>query len=194
MTFLKKLWPLLILLLLLSACGKKEIPNAKNWPVEEFSYTNQNGEKVSLEDLKGKVWVADFVFTNCKTICLPMTSNMVKLQNALKDEGMKNVELVSFSIDPTVDSPDVLTEYGKRFHADFSNWHFLTGYSQEEIESFAKESFKTLVKKPEGEDQVIHGTDFFLVDQEGKIIQNYNGAKDFPLEEIIKDIKILQNY
>lgn len=193
---MKKLPMLMILAmtLLVSACGSKEVPNANNWETEDFSFVDQNGEEFSKSDLKGKVWVADFIFTNCTTICLPMTANLIKLQQQLKDEGIKDVEFVSFSVDPETDKPDVLKNYGTKMNADLTNWHFLTGYSQAEIEKFALDNFKTLVKKPENEDQVIHGTTFYLVDQEGTIIQDYSGAKDVPYEEIIKHIKILQNY
>lgn len=185
---------ILCAILFLVACGNKEIPNSVSWPVEEFSFTNQNEKQLTLEDLKGKVWVANFIFTNCNNVCLPMTSNMSKLQAQLKEKKIDNVELISFSIDPSVDSPRVLKEYGTKFNANYSNWHFLTGYEQDYIENFAEKSFKTIVRKPETGDQVIHGTDFFLVDEKGMIVKNYNGTDGFPLEEIVKHIKILQDY
>ncbi|MET3321454.1 UNVERIFIED_ORG: protein SCO1/2 [Peribacillus simplex] len=181
-------------LLLLTACGSSGVPDAKNWDLENFSYIDQEGEPFSKSDLKGKVWVTDFIFTSCDDVCLPMTSNMSKLQKMLKDEGISDVEFVSFSVDPEIDKPDVLKKFGDQFNVDYTNWHFLTGYGQEEIEQFALDNFKTLVKKPEKEDQVIHGTSFFLVDQDGKIIQEYTGLQDIPFDEIIKHIKILQNY
>ncbi|MFB6802093.1 SCO family protein [Peribacillus butanolivorans] len=181
-------------LLLLTACGSSGVPDAKNWDLENFSYIDQEGEPFSKSDLKGKVWVTDFIFTSCEDVCLPMTSNMSKLQKMLKDEGISDVEFVSFSVDPEIDKPDVLKKFGDQFNVDYGNWHFLTGYGQEEIEQFALENFKTLVKKPENEDQVIHQTSFFLVDQDGKIIQEYTGLQDIPFDEIIKHIKILQNY
>ncbi|MCU6600238.1 SCO family protein [Peribacillus frigoritolerans] len=182
------------ILLLLTACGSNGVPDAKNWDLEGFSYIDQEGKPFSKSDLKGKVWVADFIFTSCETVCLPMTSNMTKLQQQLKDEGIKDVEFVSFSVDPEIDKPDVLKKFGDQFNVDYGNWHFLTGYGQEEIEQFALDNFKTIVKKPEAEDQVIHGTSFFLIDQEGKIIMDYTGLQDIPFDEIIKHIKILQNY
>ncbi|WP_110927781.1 SCO family protein [Bacillus massiliglaciei] len=185
---------LLAALSLLGACGPNEVPGAKNWDVENFSFEDQEGQTFSKSDLKGKIWVADFIFTNCEDVCLPMTSNMSKLQMALKEEGMENVEFVSFSVDPEVDRPEVLKAFAGQFKADLSNWHFLTGYDQQTIESFAMNNFKTIVQKPEKEDQVIHGTDIYLVDQEGKIIQTYSGLSDFPLQEIVKHIKILENY
>lgn len=178
--------------LVLSGCGPKGVPDAKNWNVESFTFTDQEERPFSKSDLDGRVWVADFIFTSCEDVCLPMTSNMAQLQQQLKDEGIKDVEFVSFSVDPEVDSPQVLKEFGASFNADFSNWHFLTGYSQSEIEEFAMDNFKTIVQKPEAEDQVIHGTDFYLIDKEGKIIRYYTGLNKDPFEEIIKHIKILQ--
>jgi protein SCO1 len=183
---------ILLLSVILSACGEKEIKNAKNWQISDFNYTNQEGKELGLGDLKGKVWVADFIFTSCADVCLPMTANMVKIQKMLKDEGIKDVELISFSVDPEVDNPETLKTFSKQFDADLSNWNFLTGYSQADIEEFARESFKTIVKKPEVGDQVLHGTDFFLVDQEGKIVKYYTGLNEIPFDEIIDDIKTLQ--
>jgi protein SCO1 len=184
---------LIVMLLILSACGQNEIKDAKNWPVAGFSYTDQNGQPFSLDDLKGKVWVADFIFTSCDDVCLPMTANMKKLQDQVKEEGIENIQFVSFSVDPAVDSPEVLTEFANQFSVDYENWHFLTGYSQTDIESFAMESFKAIVKKPQSGDQVIHGTDIYLVDSEGKIMKYYTGLAEMPMDEIINDIKILQN-
>lgn len=180
---------------LLVGCGQvKGIPDSTSWEVGDFIFKNQNEETVSLDDLKGKVWVADFIFTNCNTVCLPMTANMSKLQMELKEQGIEGVELISFSVDPTVDTPAVLKEYGDDYRADYSNWQFLTGYSQETIQQFAKESFHTTAVKPENEEQVIHGTSFFLVSADGVIVKSYNGVSEFPLDELIKHIKILQNY
>jgi protein SCO1 len=70
-----------ILTLLLTACGSKGIKDAYNWSIDDFSYMDQNKEPFGLENLKGKVWVADFIFTNCDDVCLPMTANMKKIQD-----------------------------------------------------------------------------------------------------------------
>lgn len=192
---MKKKWLALILVvftLAISACGKKEIEGALGWQVKDFTYTNQNGESYGLKDLKGKVWVADFIFTNCEDVCLPMTHNMEKLQQMTKEEGIENIEFVSFSVDPVVDTPDELKKYGENFKVDFANWNFLTGYKQEEIEKLAFDSFKAWVKKPEQGDQVIHGTDFYLIGPEGKVMKYYTGLNEIPFEQIVEDIKTLQ--
>lgn len=176
----------ILFLILLSACSS--IPK-EGKPIEDFTFTNQEGEPFGLEDLKGKVWVADFVFTNCTTVCPPMSWNKSQLQQMAKEEGL-DAHFVSFSVDPEFDTPDVLKEfYGQGFNVDFSTWHSLTGYSQEEIEEFAKVNFNTHVKKPSNDDQVIHGIDFFLVNKKGEVIRAYPGDKDVPFDQILKDIK-----
>lgn len=180
-------------ILLLAACGGQgELKGALNYEVEDFTFTNQDGEQLGLQDLQGKVWLADFIFTNCETICLPMTSNMKKLQTMAAEEDIENIEFISFSVDPTVDSPEILKAYAEQHEADFTNWNFLTGYEQKFIEQFGLKSFKTLIQKPASDDQVIHQSYFYLVNQEGKIQKYYSGASDTPFEEIIDDIKKLQ--
>src|SRR5699024_11930906 len=89
--------------------------------VADFEFTDQDGESFSNEDLEGKWWVADFIFTNCETVCIPMTSNMVNLQQELEEKNIDNVELVSFSVEPDRDTPEVLTEYAEEYGADLSN-------------------------------------------------------------------------
>ncbi|MBD7936181.1 SCO family protein [Cytobacillus sp. Sa5YUA1] len=193
MTVLKKLVAVFgLLIVILAACGQSGIENALNYDVKDFSYTNQDNQGVGLSDLEGKVWIADFIFTSCETVCPPMTFNMSQLQDKVKEEGIENVEFVSFSVDPTVDSPEALKDFANNYEIDFSNWHFLTGYSQEEIESFAVDSFKSLVKKPKNDDQVIHQTSIYLVDQNGVVMKDYDGVSDVPYDEIIADIKKIQ--
>lgn len=119
---------LISVILLLTACGSK-LRDQLNWKLDNFSYTDQNGKTFGRDDLKGKVWVADFIFTSCKTVCPPLIANMERLQRMLKDEGVQNVEFVSFSVDPTVDTPSKLKEFMSRYDMDESKWHFLTGYS-----------------------------------------------------------------
>ncbi|KMY50487.1 SCO family protein [Peribacillus loiseleuriae] len=179
-------------ILLLSACGPQGIQNGYNSDLEEFTFTDQNHKEFSKSDLKGKVWIADFVFTNCTSVCLPMTSNLSDFQGMLKDNGISDVDIVSFSVDPELDTPAALKEYAERFNADLPSWHFLTGYTQQEIEEFAKKNFKTIVQKPANTDQVIHGTKFYLVNKEGQIVKDYSGVSDVPFEEMMNDIKILQ--
>lgn len=182
------LFSLLLFTLLLSGCGQS-IQDPHNWELQDFTFTNQENEQVGLADLKGEIWLADFVFTNCTTVCLPMMANMTDLQEQLKKEGL-DVKIVSFSADPLVDKPEVLKSYAESYGADLSSWHLLTGYSPETIDKFAMENFKTIARKPEDQDQAMHGTSFFLVDQNGIVMKDYDGLTP-PVDDIISDIKIL---
>jgi protein SCO1 len=183
---------LLVIIALLSACGQKGIENPLDYPVNEFKAVTQENEPFEKKNLDGKIWVADFIFTNCADVCPPMTANMTKLQKMVDEEELKNVEFVSFSVDPTVDTPEKLTEYAKNFGLKDDNWTFLTGYSQEFIETYARETFKTLGKKPQEGDQVIHQTYFFLVGPDEKVKKIYDGYQEVPYDEMISDIKALQ--
>jgi protein SCO1 len=159
------------------------------WPIASFEAVNQDNENITEGDYLGEVWIMNMIFTNCETVCLPMTANMVKLQKQLSAENL-DVQLVSFSVDPLLDTPEVLKEYAQGYEGDFSNWDLLTGYSEEDIKRIAK-SVKTLAEKPEGTDQVTHGTKFFLVNQNGVIVSGYDGLS-LPLDEIIMDLKSIR--
>ncbi|MEH7176557.1 SCO family protein [Neobacillus vireti] len=182
----------LIGLFLLAACGQKGIENPLNYTVNDFTAVTEENKPFEKKDLDGKIWLADFIFTNCADVCPPMTANMTKLQKMVADEDLKNVEFVSFSVDPTVDTPEVLSAYAKNFGLDTTNWTFLTGYTQEFIETYARETFKTLVKKPQEGNQVIHQTYFFLVGPDGKVKKIYDGYKEVPYDDMMKDMKALQ--
>ncbi|MGG2015419.1 SCO family protein [Bacillus sp. S10(2024)] len=180
-----------ICLLVLAGCSSgSKLRKPLNWDVQSFQYINQNGEKFGSKDLKGKVWVADFVFTNCQTICPPMTANLAKLQKLAKEEKL-DVQFVSFSVDPEVDTSEKLKTFVQKFTDDTKNWNLLTGYSQDDIEKFAKDNFKAFVDKPENQDQVIHGTKFYLVDQNGKVMKEYSGMNKTPYDDILRDIRRL---
>ncbi len=184
---------LMLLLLILAACSGNKVETTMSEPVADFNATTQDGDTLNRDDLKGKWWVADFIFTNCTSVCLPMTSNMKKLQDKLDDDGVENYHLVSFSVDPDYDTPEVLTDYAEQYEADLSTWSFLTGYDFDEIKDLSMNSFKSmLAPPPEGDDQVSHGTSFFLVNPEGEIIKNYKGIEADQMDQIVEDLKNLQ--
>lgn len=183
---------IMMLMLLLSACSMGGFKADHKYKIDPFEFTNQHHEQVSLDDLKGTVWIAQFVFTNCETVCLPMMANMADLQQMLHDEGVEDYKIVSFSVDPKIDTPETLQEYLDTFDpVDQSKWEMLTGYSQETIENLAIGSFKTFVSKTPGVDQVTHGTAFSLINKDGVSVKTYNGAEDVPYEDIVKDMKAL---
>lgn len=181
---------MIVLTIFLVACGE-ELETNMSKEVTDFEFTTQDKESLSLEDLKGEWWIADFIFTNCTTVCLPMTSNMAKLQDKMKDEEL-DAQLVSFSVDPEYDTPEVLKAYAKSYQADLDNWTFLTGYDFQTIKDLSVKSFMSALEKPpEGSDQVMHGTRFYLVNPEGEVVKNYKGVESESIEQIIKDLKIV---
>ncbi|WP_373895868.1 SCO family protein [Virgibacillus sp. CBA3643] len=176
------------IVLFLVACGE-DIETNMSEDVAEFEFTTQDNETLSLEDLKGEWWIADFVFTNCTTVCLTMTPNMSRLQSTLEEENI-DAQLLSFSVDPDYDTPEVLKEYADEYDADLRNWTFLTGYDFETIKEFSITSFRSLVAEPQSDsDQVTHGTSFFLVNPEGKVIKQYDGVDMNVVDYITEDLK-----
>ncbi|SDL79349.1 SCO family protein [Sediminibacillus halophilus] len=181
----------LVSLLFLAACGPK-YEGDFSYKVEPFSYKNQDGETVSKEELDGKFWVADMIFTNCETVCPPMTANMARLQDKLKQENL-DVHLISFSIDPEHDSPEDLKKYSEERGGEFDNWDLLTGYEFSEIKEFSINSFKALVEELDDSDQYLHATSFYLVSPEGNAIKAYDGTKAAQMDKIVEDIKKMSN-
>ena len=141
-------------------------------PIADFTLTNQNGQAVSLADLRGKVWVADVIFTRCAGPCPIMTRQMKGLQDALPPGSQ--VKLVTLTTDPDYDTPVVLTRYAQRFGADFNRWMFLTGTKQE-LANLAIDSLKltAIPKKPEDQrtsvDLFVHSTMFVVADKQARL-------------------------
>ncbi|MFC5712534.1 SCO family protein [Thalassorhabdus alkalitolerans] len=186
------------MIFLLSGCGwlyaspaaesEYDISEA-DMQVEDFEYTNQHGESFGLSELEGDYWLASMIFTRCPSVCPLMTPNKLNLQGELEEEGVP-VQIVSFTVDPEFDTPERLLNYGENYNVDFSNWNFLTGYSDEEIEEFAQSSFRSVVQKVPEEEDIVHATSFFLVDGEGQVIRKYDGL-DNDTSPIVEDLKYL---
>lgn len=140
--------------------------------VADFTLTNQSGQTVTLADLRGKVWLADIIFTRCAGPCPRMTRQMASLQAALPHDSQ--AKLVTLTTDPKFDTPEVLGKYAQRFNADTNRWCFLTG-GQQDIANLAIDSLKlTALEKPPGErideaDLFIHSTIFVLVDKQARL-------------------------
>lgn len=173
--------------MLLTACGTK-YQGDFSYKVQPFEFTNQDGKTVTKQDLEGEFWVADMIFTNCETVCPPMTSNMARLQEKMKKADL-DVNLVSFSIDPENDSPDKLKKYAKERGANFTNWDLLTDYSFNTIKELSIKSFKAPLEKLEDSNQRLHSSNFYLVTPEGNAIKKYDGTKAANMDKIIEDIK-----
>lgn len=141
-------------------------------PIADFTLTNQNGRAVSLADLRGRVWVADIIFTRCAGPCPRMTRQMKELQEALPPDSQ--AKLVTLTTDADFDTPPVLRVYAERFGADTNRWLFLTGTKQE-IAKLAIDSLKltAVAKKPEERespaDLFVHSTIFVVADKQARL-------------------------
>ena len=157
--------------------------------IKSFEFLNQNGEKISEKDYDGFVYVADFFFTTCPSICPIMTDNMLKIQSYIKDK--KKVKLLSFSVTPEIDSVQVLKEYSIEKGVDDKYWNLLTG-DKSKIYSLARKSFLVVKENAESNSHdMIHTENFVLVDREKRIRGFYNGTDDEDIEILKEDIDIL---
>lgn len=160
-----------------------------------FTFNDQNGKIFTDQDLKGKVYVAEYFFTTCKTICPKMNSQMQRVQKAFK--GNEKFEIVSFTVDPDTDTVEQMKRYASAHSADPNQWHFLTG-DKESLYTLARKSFFVL-KPAEAENQgdvgsdFIHTNNFVLVDREMRIRGYYDGTSSKEVSKLIKDIEILLN-
>ena len=152
----------------------------------DFALTNQHGHALSLADLEGKVWVADFIFTSCPTICPPMTDEMTRLQDEFPSESA--LRFVSFSVDPERDTPAVLSRYADSFGADHSRWFFLTG-EKALIYQLAHDGFNLAVGHQGSE--ILHSTRFVLVDRQGNVRGYYDSRNKTNLQRLRRDISTL---
>ena len=157
--------------------------------IKSFEFLNQNGEKISEKDYEGFIYVADFFFTTCPSICPIMTNNMVKIQNYIKDK--KKVKLLSFSVTPDIDSVHVLKEYSIKKGVDDKYWNLLTG-DKSKIYSLARKSFLVVKENVENDSHsMIHTENFVLVDREKRIRGFYDGTDDTDMQVLNEDIGIL---
>ncbi|CAD2073959.1 lipoprotein [Jeotgalicoccus coquinae] len=190
---------LIALVLLLTACGSSEVEPMSYYgnTLEKFEAVNQHNETFTSEDMDGKVWLANLIFTQCVTVCPPMTQNMTELTQELEKADLENVGIVSFSVDPDTDTPEVLSEYMSWYSpSETIEWQLLTGYEFEYLRDYALNNFKSIVKLPQdGSNQVLHGTAIYLIDENGKLVKDYTGIdagdNTFETEQIVKDVKTM---
>jgi len=180
--------------------SKKELVKFEKVPA--FEFTNQNGKTISNKDFKGKVFLVEFFFTTCPTICPKMNANMVKIQNEFY--GNPDFGIVSFSIDPEHDTPEVLKAYAKEKGATLKNWHFMTG-DKDKIYTFSNVGFKLYAgENKDAEGGFEHSGLFALIDKDGHIrsrtvkngeienpIKFYDGLDANQIQWLKEDIAIL---
>jgi len=187
------LWGVLLLAMAGVVAAKFLLPKGRAepevlFPAAEFALVDQDGKPFGHQDLKGKPYVAAFVFTQCASTCPRMTAQMAEMQKDLPPE----VQLVSFSVDPKRDTPEVLKRYAATYKADESRWRFLTG-ERDAIVNVAK-GMMVDVKEQEGDHAILHSERLFLVDGENRVRKLYHSRDADAAKELIADAKYLVSH
>lgn len=163
----------------------------RNHKVADFHLINQNGKIITQEDYKGKIYVADFFFTRCQTICPVMTNNIGKLQEVFKNDD--DVMFLSHSVTPVIDSVSVLRAYADKKGVIDSKWNITTG-DKKHIYKLARKSYFAVLDEGDGGLQdFVHTENFVLVDKKRQIRGFYDGTDTEDMQRLITDIRILQN-
>ena len=152
--------------------------------VSDFTLVDAQNKPFGLRDLKEKIWIANFFFTSCAGICPVLSSRMASLNRSFELE--KDIHLVSFTVNPEQDSPEILLEYAKKINANTKKWHFLTG-SRDALTQIAVQSFKLGdIKEP-----IFHSAYICLVDRDGYIRGYYDGMNKEEINRLFKETSIL---
>ena len=199
------LWGLLVVALVLVVAAtaierfRRPEPLPVMWNAPDFKLTNRDGRTVTLKDLKGAPWVADFIFTRCPASCPMMTARLARFNRDLPRNFP--VHLVSFSVDPKNDTPAVLQAYAQSFKAP-DRWLFLTG-DGEQIYRLSKEGFKLAIDNapPPGAtaaptptaEPILHSTRIALVDGQGRVRGYYEAFDEESMKKMARDLKALEN-
>lgn len=157
--------------------------------ISPFKLINQNGDTITQDHYKGKIYVADFFFTTCQDICPIMTEHMVEIQEELKDD--KDILLLSHSVIPEYDTPEILKAYGIKKGVDDSRWNLVTGL-RKDIYTLARKSYLAVKDIPGEEDAMVHTENFMLIDKKSQIRGYYDGTKDEAILDLLEDIEVLK--
>lgn len=163
---------------------------SKDHRIANFSLLDQNGDTITQDNFKDKIYVADFFFTRCQTICPIMTLNMSNLQEYFKNDD--DIKFLSHSVTPIIDSVSVLRAYADKKGVIDKKWHITTGEKMHIYELARKSYFAVLDEGDGGEQDFIHTEQFILVDKSQQIRGFYDGTNKDEMQRIIKDIKILK--
>ena len=202
-----KIIPILIVLFLTTACGKKQLPimgeraidikmvdgkevvDTVYKSVPDFSLTSQDGKIIDQNTINGKIYVADFFFVTCPTICPRMKKNLLTIYNAYK--GNPNILFLSHTIDPDHDSVSVLKDFAERLGADSKQWLFLTGNRDSIYELATHGYYATALPDSTEPGGYVHSGGLILVDKHRRVRGIYDGTSAKDAEVLIKDIVIL---
>ncbi len=157
--------------------------------VPEFELIDQDSTLFTHNEVKGKVFVADFFFTSCPSICPVMTDQLVRLQKMTNE--LDGFMILSHTVDPERDTPERLSKYAEKYRCDLSNWHFLNGDRAMVYELGMDGYFLSMGEAPDSPGGFIHSPTFVLVDQLGHIRGMYDGTKANEVAQLAEDVKLL---
>lgn len=158
--------------------------------IADFSLINQNGATITQDSYKDKIYVADFFFTTCQTICPIMTDHMVKIQSQILDDD--EVMLLSHTVTPDIDSVEQLKRYAIEKGVDDKKWNLVTG-DKKQIYDLARKSYMAVKTFGNGDQyDMIHTENFMLIDKKRQIRGYYDGTKPEDIDRLLNDIKILK--
>ena len=170
---------------------KKQLDTLKLHKIADFSFIDQDGKKVSSGNVRGKIYVANFFFTICPSICPTMTQNLLVVQHTFKNDA--DVLMLSHSVMPTTDTVAQLKKYANRWKIDSQRWHLLSG-EKEKIYELARQSYfaEKEIGLQKDKNEFLHTENAFLIDKNGYIRGVYNATLALDVENLVKDIKVLQ--
>ncbi len=164
---------------------------SKYHTIADFSFVNQNGKTITQKDYEGKIYVADFFFTTCGSICPKMTSNLFEVQKAVMNNP--KVMLLSHTVFPETDSVQALKAYAVKYGVNDAKWNLVTG-DKKEIYTMARKSYLAVkLGKPEQLYDMVHTENFVLVDSKRRVRGFYDGTKKEEIQRLIEDINFLSN-
>jgi protein SCO1 len=162
---------------------------SKYHTISDFSFTNQNGKTITQKDYEGKIYVADFFFTTCGSICPKMTTNLVDVQKAIQNNP--KVMLLSHTVFPETDSVPALKAYAEKYGVIDAKWNLVTG-DKKDIYTMARKSYLAVkMGRPDQLYDMVHTENFVLVDQKRRVRGFYDGTKKEDVERLIEDINWL---
>lgn len=156
--------------------------------IPHFELTNQEGKIISDKSTEGTIYVANFFFSTCKTVCPKMNEQVHRVQEAFKD--IKDIHILTFTVDPDNDTVAALAEYAKKMNADNSKWWFLTG-PKDSIYQLAREGFLVPASLGETANDFFHSQDLILIDKEKRMRGIYDGTVPAEVDTLIDEIKVL---
>lgn len=207
--FMKYIFSFLSVLILFTSCGQKKLPifgqrevitrevdgkqvtDTVYHTIAPFQFKNQDNQTITNETFKGKIYVTDFFFTSCRTICPIMKTQMLRVYKKIEDDP--EVLILSHSIDPEYDTVGLLHDFAKRLDVRTKKWYFATGQPKEYVFDLAQTSyFATAMEAKDEPDGFIHSGAFLLIDKQGRIRGKYDGTREEDVDRLIKDINVLK--